>query len=268
LKTKLFLLLFLLLASVVVVVLLLLYGLQPVYVGLYPYLGEKDLSLSASSEILDTLWGQWKAGSSNVSIDALCNRTLRVGDSAAYVGCSIVGGSIVFPRAGGERLELPAYIQGHTDLRKVWSTSINMSASLGALVQGVYKVPGFDSYYFRVVPGLPICVRIRSSEELHPVVTVKVGLEINGEPVELEKVPGFIVSVGVSSICFDSTGFLRNLGSKNLEWKGFKLLMNLREGVNNFSFRVEVYVDSDLLDKEFAVDILVGPPYVEIQHPG
>jgi len=37
--------------------------------------------------------------------------------------------------------------------------------------------------------------------------------------------------------------------------------------VNNFSFHVEVYVVSDLLDKEFTVDILVGPPYVEIHHP-
>jgi len=264
---KLFLLLSLLSASVLVV-LLLLYGLRPVYVGLYPYLGEKDLSLRASSEILDTLWGQWKAGSGNVSIDELCNRTLRTRDSAAYVGCSIVRDSIVFPRAGGERLELPAYIQGHTDLRKVWSASINMSVSLGAVVQGVYKVPGFDSYYFRVVPGLPVCVRIRSSGELRPKVAVKVNLEINGEPVEPEKVPGFIVSIGVSSLCFDSTGFLRNLASKDLEWKGFKPLMNLREGVNNFSFHVEVYADSNLLDKEFAVDILVGPPYVEIQHLG
>jgi len=127
----------------------------------------------------------------------------------------------VFPRAGGERLELPAYIQGHTDLKRVWSTSINMSVSLGALVQGVYKMPGFDSYYFRVIPGLPICVRIRSPEELHSVVTMKVNLEINGEPVESEKVPGFIISIGVSSLCFDSTSFLRNLNSKNLEWRGF-----------------------------------------------
>jgi len=121
------------------VILLLLYGLQPVYVGLYPYLGGKELNLSASSEILSILWGQWKSGSSNISIDTICNRTLRVGDSAAYVGCSIVRDSIVFPRAGGERLELPAYIQGHTDLRNVWSTDINMSVSLGVLVQGVYK---------------------------------------------------------------------------------------------------------------------------------
>jgi len=262
-------LLFFLLSASVAAVLLLLYcrSVRPAYVGLYPYLGEKELNNSASSEILNILWNQWKAGrSSDININALCNRTLRVGDSAAYVDCSVVGDSIVFPRAGGERLELPAYIQGHTDLRKVWSAGINMSVSLGVVVQGVYKVPGFDSYYFRAVPGLPICVRIRSPEELHPVVTVKVNLEINGEPVEPEKVPGFIVMVGVSSICFDSTGFLRNLNSKDLEWRGFKPLMNLREGINNFSFRVEVYADSDLLDKEFAVDILVGPPYVEIQH--
>lgn len=260
--------LFLLAAAVVVLVILYSYITQPAYVGLYPYLGEKELELRASSEILGILWNQWKVGSDTVSIDTLCNRTLRVEDSVAYIGCSVARDSIVFPRAGGERLELPAYVQGHTDLRKVWSTSVNMSISLGAVVQGVYKRSGFDSYYFRVVPGLPICVRIRSLEELHPEVTVKVNLEINGEPVELEKVPGFTISIGVRSLCFDSTNFLLNLASKDLEWKGFKPLMNLREGVNNISFVIEVYMDSYLLDKEFAVDILVGPPYVEIQHSG
>jgi len=55
-------LLFFLLPAPIVAVLLLPYGhsAQPVYVGLYPYLGEKKPDLNVSSEILNTLWGQWK----------------------------------------------------------------------------------------------------------------------------------------------------------------------------------------------------------------
>jgi len=97
-----------------------------------------------------------------------------------------------------------------------------------------------------------------------------VSLRVNGEPVEPGRFhrPVSTLIGGPRSICFDSLfSWLLDLNQEELGWSGLKPLMNLRPGLNNITYIVEVYAASQHLDKNFSVDILVGPPYVAVMHP-
>lgn len=189
--------------------------------------------------------------------------------SVGYVRCEMFSEWIVFPRPGGEKLELGFYAGGLRDFRKVWSKTIEATFALpNNITQGVYRVPGTDTYYFRVTPGLPICLEIKRLEKSRIDVLVVIRMWINGREIKFVNRPGITYWIGgiysYDKQCFDIVWMSFNqLAEGNLEWETYKPLMDLRGSVN-ITYLVELYVDKPLLSKNMTINIVVGPPYIHV----
>jgi hypothetical protein len=232
-------------------------------VGLYPYLGERNLD----SGIADKIFRLVREYS--VDGNAICSPVISTNSSVGYVRCKMFSETIVFPRPGGEKLELGFYAGGLRDFRKVWSRTIEATFVLpNNITQGVYRVPGTDTYYFRVAPGLPICLEIKRSEKGPTDVLVLIRVWINGREIRFANSPGITYWIGgvysYDRRCFDVVWMSFNqLAKGNLEWETYKPLMDMRSSVN-ITYLVELYVDKPLLSKNMTISITVGPPYIHV----
>jgi len=104
------------------------------YLGYFPYLGEREIGETVVQRLLNDIFNLWFR---YTNVIPPCSQVVRVGDSIAYIACSsTITDTIVFPRAGGEKLELEIYIAGTEDSRKVWNTSINTLFDLRNPEQG------------------------------------------------------------------------------------------------------------------------------------
>ena len=234
------------------------------YIGFYPYLGERDLDIKVIDKIIEI------SKSFAISGSNLCNSTISVSDSDVYVICKFFKDRIEFPRLGGEKLKLSIYPQKISEFRKVWNKTITIMVNLPEDIhQGVYKIPNTNSYFFRISPGLPICLRISNPTGERVDIVVLIELNINNEKVVFKEVPGIIYHIGgvfkEEIECFDTVwAAFHNLARGNLEWDAYKPLMKLR-GLVSITYVVEVYVDRMLLGKNLKIDMSIGPPYVVIR---
>jgi len=236
----------------------------PNRIGLYPYLGERDIDpVSAAGKVLELAQKYWEHGA---DVGTLCGLVVSAGRSVAYVSCEMFSETIVFPRSGGEKLELGIYVGTPRDFRKVWGKTVKASFTLpNDIIQGVYRVPGTDTYYFRVAPGLPICLEIEQLEKNHTDVLVLIRVWINGREIKHLKEPGIVFWISdTHKLCFDAVSMsLNSVARGNLEWETYKPLMDLKGSVN-ITYLVELYVDKSLLDKNMTINIAIGPPYIQI----
>jgi len=216
----------------------------------------------------------FKEPSTNTSIPY--NFTVFDKDTIAYIVRKIVKDKIIFPRSSAERLELKVYPRRAAEYMKVWNTTITVTFNLPQdVVQGVYRVPNTVSYYFKVSPGLLVYLKLHSPanesfDDLKILVTIR--LSINGE--ELVPNPSdprmkfFIDCITLPHdewFWFDIIYMgLHRMLKGNLEMEGLKPLLKLK-GTINVKYIVEVYVEKPLLDKEFSLEISVGPPYI-VEH--
>jgi len=232
-------------------------------VGIYPYLGERDLDSDIADKMIELVREY------SVDGNAPCSPVISTDSSVGYIDCKFSRETIVFPRAGGEKLELGFYVGEPRDFRKVWSKTIEATFTLpNNITQGVYRVPGTGTYYFRATPGLPICLEIKRSEKNYTDVLVLIRMWINGREVKFVKRPGITYWIGgiysYDKQCFDVVWMSFNqLARGNLEWETYKPLMDLRGSVN-VTYLVELYVDKPLLDKNMTINIAIGPPYIQI----
>ena len=236
----------------------------PSYAGIYPYLGEKELDSGIADRIL-ALAERLSGGGG-----ATCTSTVSTDGSTGYVDCGkVFRDTIAFPRPGGEELNLSFYVGRPRSFRKVWSRTIEAIFTLpNSVTQGIYRVPGTETYFFRIVPGLPICLEIERSERSRTDVLVLVKIRINGREIVFPKTPGITYWIGgiyrYDRQCFDVVwSTFSNLAKGNLNWESYKPLMNLRNRVG-ITYLVELYVDETLLNRSMVINISIGPPYVHI----
>jgi len=230
-------------------------------VGIHPYLGERDLDSGIADKMIEL------AREYSVDGSATCSPVISADSSVGYIDCKFFRETIVFPRAGGEKLELGFYTGEPRDFRKVWSRAIEATFTLPDITQGVYRVPGTDTYYFKVTPGLPICLEIKRLEKNYTDVLVLIKMWINGKEVVFPKTRVSPTGLGVSIATINTASMLYGcrlqLARGNLEWETYKPLMDLRGSVN-ITYLVELYVDKPLLGKNMTIGIAVGPPYIHV----
>ena len=231
-------------------------------VGLYPYLGERDLDSGIADKMIEL------AREYSVDGSAICISAISMDSSVGYIDCKFFRETIVFPRSGGEKLELGFYAGEPRDFRKVWSRTIEATFTLPDITQGVYRVPGTSTYYFKVTPGLPICLEIKRSERNRTDVLVLIKMWINGKELVFPKTPGITYWIGgvysYDKQCFDAVWMTFNqLAKGNLEWESYKPLMGMIDPVN-ITYLVELYVDKPLLSKNMTINIAIEPPYIQI----
>ena len=270
--------LLLLIASAISITPIVVYLTSPQYIGYFPYLGERECYDNDVAQKLLNMTECPIVGEGD---------TFRIfsKECTAYAICKFLDKRLNFPRHSNEKLELTAYPQRVSDYMKVWSTTINLTFNLPENIsQGVYKTPDSSGnpYYFKITPGLPVRVRIRNpmKEDLDRYfILIVIRLNINGEQVSRDpSMPGVLTFIFIDCSCipgysgkeekgwfsFDIVSSdLTFLPRKTLEYEGLKPLMKLR-GTVNVTFTVEVYVEKPLLDRNFYLDILVGPPYIMV----
>ena len=231
-------------------------------VGLYPYLGERDLDSDIADKMIEL------AREYSVDGNATCSPVISADSSVGHIDCKFFRETIVFPKSGGEKLELGFYAGEPRDFRKIWSKTIEATFALPDITQGVYRVPGTGTYYFKVTPGLSVCLEIKRLEKNRTDVLVLIKMWINGIEVKFMKRPGITYWIGgiysYDKQCFDVVWMSFNqLAKGNLEWETYKPLMDLRGSVN-VTYLVELYVDKPLLGKNMTIGIAVGPPYIHV----